>query len=75
VATSWRGEVPDVARPWPPMLLCPLDASADELLRAAGKRAAYFLVAANHPNTVAEVGRRLVGPLRMPDFPDWINTT
>jgi alkanesulfonate monooxygenase SsuD/methylene tetrahydromethanopterin reductase-like flavin-dependent oxidoreductase (luciferase family) len=75
VATSWHREVPQVARPWPPMLLCPGDVRADELLQAAGGRATYFLIGANTPAAVAEAGRRLMGPLRMPDFPDWINAT
>jgi len=73
VANAWRRELPHVARPWPPLLLCPADVRADDLLRAAGDRAAYFLFAADQPDAVAETGRWLVGPLRMPDFPDWIN--
>jgi Luciferase-like monooxygenase len=75
VATSWRRKVPHVARPWPPMLLCPGDIRADELVQAAGGRAAYFLIGASTPAAVAEAGRRLMGPLRMPEFPDWINAT
>jgi hypothetical protein len=53
--------------------MCPAGVPPGELLQAAGNRAVYFLVAAASPKQVAEAGRRLVGPLRMPDFPDWIN--
>jgi luciferase-like monooxygenase len=72
-AVEWLGEVPQTARPWPPIVMCRPGVPAADLLRAAGGRAAYFLVAADSTKQVAEAGRRLVGPLRMPEFPDWIN--
>jgi len=53
--------------------LCPGDVTAGDLLRAAGEAAAYFLVDASSPGNVRSAGRRLVGPLRMPGFPEWIN--
>jgi hypothetical protein len=55
------------------MVLCPGEVAAEDLLRAAGETAAYFLVEASSPEDVRESGRRLAGPLRMPGFPDWIN--
>ena len=55
------------------MLLCPGDVAAADLLRAAGKAASYFLVDASSPENVRSAGWRLVGPLRMPGFPEWIN--
>lgn len=51
----------------PDLVLCPRGAEADDLISAAGDHAGYFLV----PDV--RDGRRLVGPLRMPGFPDWIN--
>ena len=72
-AVEWPGELPHLARPWPPVVMCEAGLSPDDLLRASGGRAAYFLVAAVAAEEVAEAGRRLVGPLRMPEFPDWIN--
>lgn len=65
--------VPGAAGRWPGMLLCAAGAAAHELLTAAGDGAGYFLVAARNPDEVAAAGRRLAGPLRMPDFPDWVN--
>lgn len=58
---------------WPGMLLCGADVEANELLAAAGESAGYFLVATKTPDGAAAAGRRLAGPLRMPDFPAWIN--
>jgi alkanesulfonate monooxygenase SsuD/methylene tetrahydromethanopterin reductase-like flavin-dependent oxidoreductase (luciferase family) len=75
VAAGWS-EGAAAPRPlgrWPGMLLCPADVRAEDLLRAVGGRAAYFLVAARDPSEVAAAGRRLGGPLRMPEFPEWIN--
>lgn len=75
VAARWRpaAKVPLAAGRWPGMALCPADAQADDLLIAAGEGAGYFLVAARTPQEVAAAGRRLAGPLRMPEFPSWIN--
>jgi hypothetical protein len=53
--------------------MCSADVAADDLLRAAGDEAGYFLVAAQTAPEVVSAGRRLAGPLRMPDFPEWIN--
>jgi hypothetical protein len=72
-AVEWLGEVPQTSRPWPPIVMCRPDVSPANLLRAAGGRAAYFLIAAASAKEVADAGRRLVGSLRMPEFPDWIN--
>ena len=75
VEQSWLpgGRVPAATGRWPGMLLCPADVAADDLLSAAADEAGYFLVAAQTPQEVALAGRRLAGPLRMPDFPEWIN--
>ena len=74
VAATWQpgGAAPPSAGRWPAMLLCPDDVEASELLTVAGDSAPYFLVAANTRAEVVSAGRRLVGPLRMPEFPDWI---
>ena len=71
---TWRPgvKVPSTLGRWPGMLLCPNDLDSDVLLEAAGGKAAYFLIAAATPDEVIEAGRRLVGPLRMPEFPGWI---
>ena len=73
-AAQWAGGVaaPAPTGRWPGLLLCPGDSQADELLRSAGAEPAYFLVSAVTPEDVVSIGRRLVGPLRMPEFPDWI---
>jgi len=75
VAQRWTrgGRVPPATGRWPGMVLCPADATADDLLSAAGGEAGYFLVDGRTPQAVASAGRRLAGPLRMPDFPEWIN--
>jgi len=75
VAASWRDGslAPPASGRWPGMLLCPEEIAAAALLAAAGEAAPYFVVAAPTPEAVAEVGRRLAGPLRMPAFPAWIN--
>lgn len=65
--------VPAATGRWPGMLLCPMDVEASDLLAAAGETAGYFVVAAITPGEVISAGRRLAGPLRMPDFPGWIN--
>jgi alkanesulfonate monooxygenase SsuD/methylene tetrahydromethanopterin reductase-like flavin-dependent oxidoreductase (luciferase family) len=72
-AGEWPAPVAHSSRPWPPILICPGSVRPDELLRAAGPRAVYFLIAATSTEQVADAGRRLIGPLRMPEFPEWIN--
>ncbi|MGH7763866.1 MAG: hypothetical protein ACREOM_05560, partial [Candidatus Dormibacteraceae bacterium] len=59
---------------WPGMLLCGNEARAADLVAAAGSAAGYFVVESQTPAQAAAVGRRLAGPLRMPDFPEWIDT-
>ena len=75
VATNFlRGAaVPAATGRWPGMLLCTGDVEANDLLAAAGESAGYFVIAAKTADEVASAGRRLAGPLRMPDFPAWIN--
>jgi alkanesulfonate monooxygenase SsuD/methylene tetrahydromethanopterin reductase-like flavin-dependent oxidoreductase (luciferase family) len=58
---------------WTGMLLCPNDVQPADALAAAGDIGAYFMVAAENLAQVTSAGRRLAGPLRMPDFPAWIN--
>jgi alkanesulfonate monooxygenase SsuD/methylene tetrahydromethanopterin reductase-like flavin-dependent oxidoreductase (luciferase family) len=65
--------VPAATGRWPGMLLCPANVEPNDLLAAAGEGAGYFVVAAETPEEVASAGRRLAGPLRMPEFPAWIN--
>ena len=65
--------VPGATGRWPGMLLCGADVEANDLLAAAGESAGYFVVTADTPEEVAAAGRRLAGPLRMPDFPAWIH--
>jgi hypothetical protein len=74
-AVTWKqgGSVPATSGRWPGLLLCPEGAAPGDLLEAARDAAAYFVVAARTPADVAETGRRLAGPLRMPAFPGWIN--
>lgn len=74
VATRWqpRAAAPRPSGRWPVMLLCPGEVEASDLLTAAGDSSPYFLVVANTPAEAASAGRRLVGPLRMPEFPEWI---
>jgi alkanesulfonate monooxygenase SsuD/methylene tetrahydromethanopterin reductase-like flavin-dependent oxidoreductase (luciferase family) len=75
VAVRWSKGVraPAPASRLPGMLLCPGDLAPNDLLDAAGGVAAYFVVDATSPQQAASAGRRLVGPLRMPEFPAWIN--
>jgi alkanesulfonate monooxygenase SsuD/methylene tetrahydromethanopterin reductase-like flavin-dependent oxidoreductase (luciferase family) len=65
--------VPAANGRWTGMLLCPNDVQPAEALAAAGDIGAYFVVAAENLAQVTSAGRRLAGPLRMPDFPAWIN--
>jgi alkanesulfonate monooxygenase SsuD/methylene tetrahydromethanopterin reductase-like flavin-dependent oxidoreductase (luciferase family) len=75
LAAVWSAgaRVPPATGRVPGMLLCQASADPGDLLRAAGDSAGYFLVGAETPRDVASSGRRLVGPLRMPGFPEWIN--
>jgi hypothetical protein len=57
----------------PRAILCPNTVEPADLLAAAGDQPGYFIVEAATPGEVRTTGRRLVGPLRMPDFPAWIN--
>jgi alkanesulfonate monooxygenase SsuD/methylene tetrahydromethanopterin reductase-like flavin-dependent oxidoreductase (luciferase family) len=57
----------------PELVLCRASVEASELLAAAGEEPAYFVVEAATPVEVRATGRRLAGPLRMPDFPAWVN--
>jgi len=54
-------------------VLCAQYVEPAALLSAAGEEAAYFVVSASTPADVIDAGRRLVGPLRMPEFPDWVH--
>lgn len=74
VATRFaRGSgVPAATGRWPGMLLCPADVQPNDLLLAAGESVGYFVVAADNLEDVVASGRRLAGPMRMPDFPPWI---
>jgi alkanesulfonate monooxygenase SsuD/methylene tetrahydromethanopterin reductase-like flavin-dependent oxidoreductase (luciferase family) len=65
--------VPAANGRWTGMLLCPNEVQPIDALAAAGDLGAYFVVAAENLAQVTSAGRRLVGPLRMPDFPAWIN--
>ncbi len=75
VAARWEAgaKVPAATGRWPGMLLCPAEVEPIDLLSAAGEGAGYFVIAARNPREAAVAGRRLSGPLRMPEFPDWIN--
>jgi alkanesulfonate monooxygenase SsuD/methylene tetrahydromethanopterin reductase-like flavin-dependent oxidoreductase (luciferase family) len=75
IATHFKrgATVPAATGRWPGMLLFPGDVEPAEVLLAAGESAGYFVVAAETAEAVASAGRRLAGPLRMPDFPQWIN--
>jgi alkanesulfonate monooxygenase SsuD/methylene tetrahydromethanopterin reductase-like flavin-dependent oxidoreductase (luciferase family) len=57
----------------PRAVLCPSTVEPADLLAATGDQAGYFIVEAATAGEVRATGRRLVGPLRMPDFPAWIN--
>jgi len=75
VAAQWRqgAKAPSATGRWPGMLLCPTEVEPNDLLSAVGEGAGYFVVAARNPHEAALAGRRLAGPLRMPEFPDWVN--
>jgi alkanesulfonate monooxygenase SsuD/methylene tetrahydromethanopterin reductase-like flavin-dependent oxidoreductase (luciferase family) len=75
VSARWKtgARLPRATGRWPGMLLCPADVEASDLLEAAGEAAGYFLVRASTADEVMSAGSRLAGPLRMPEFPDWIN--
>jgi len=57
----------------PELMFSPADVTSAELLTGAGNHAGYFVVDASTPDEVRAAGRRLAGPLRMPDFPAWVN--
>jgi hypothetical protein len=57
----------------PRAVLCPSSVEPADLLTAAGDQAGYFIVEAATPVEVRATGRRLAGPLRMPEFPAWVN--
>jgi alkanesulfonate monooxygenase SsuD/methylene tetrahydromethanopterin reductase-like flavin-dependent oxidoreductase (luciferase family) len=75
VAARWKAgmRVPVASGRWPGMVLCPAETPANDLLEAARDTAGYFLVDAATADDVRSAGRRLAGPLRMPEFPDWVN--
>jgi alkanesulfonate monooxygenase SsuD/methylene tetrahydromethanopterin reductase-like flavin-dependent oxidoreductase (luciferase family) len=75
VAANFKraARVPAATGRWPGMLLCPADVEPSDLLAAAGEGAGYFVVSAETPEEVVSTGRRLAGPLRMPEFPAWVN--
>jgi len=75
LAVSWSSGLrpPAAVGRWPVVVLCGEDVPAAALLEAAGEGSAYFLVKAATPESAAAAGRRLAGPLRMPDFPDWVH--
>jgi alkanesulfonate monooxygenase SsuD/methylene tetrahydromethanopterin reductase-like flavin-dependent oxidoreductase (luciferase family) len=59
----------------PRVVMCPSTVEPADLLAAAGDQAGYFIVDATTPADAKAAGRRLAGPLRMPEFPDWISST
>ena len=75
LAVRWRGDLrlPAAVGRWPAAVLCGEDVPVAGLLEAAGGGSAYFLVQAPTPQAAEAAGRRLAGPLRMPDFPEWVN--
>ena len=75
IAVPWSSglRTPAAVGRWPALVLCGDDVPADRMLETAGETAPYFLVRATTPEAARSAGRRLAGPLRMPDFPDWVN--
>lgn len=75
IAAHWRlhAKVPAPAGRWPGMLLCPARVEPGALLESAGDRAGYFAVSVETIEEIKDAGTRLIGPLRMPEFPGWIN--
>jgi luciferase-like monooxygenase len=75
VAWRWRHGLAFGATRWrlPQAVLCPSTVQPADLLAAAGDQAGYFIVEASTPGDVRATGRRLAGPLRMPEFPAWLN--
>ena len=73
-ARPWNGgeALPPPAGRWPGMAFCAPGAEAAEMLASAGEDACYFVVAARSAEELEAAGRRLAGPLRMPEFPDWV---
>ena len=75
LAAGWQrnAKVPVASGRWSGMMLCPNNVEPAALLAAAGDDAGYFVVTAENEDEIASAGRRLAGPLRMPEFPDWVN--
>ena len=76
VALPWHTGLAFGPSRWrlPRAVLCPSSVASEDLLAAAGDQAGYFIVDAGTPVEVRAAGRRLAGPLRMPDFPDWVGS-
>jgi alkanesulfonate monooxygenase SsuD/methylene tetrahydromethanopterin reductase-like flavin-dependent oxidoreductase (luciferase family) len=74
LAFQWSSELrePGAVGRWPALVACGPNVSAEELLLTASSGSPYFIVGAASPAEVAAIGRRLAGPLRMPDFPEWV---
>lgn len=73
LANRWRPGINLQSHYLPDLLLCSSDVDVEQAVRSAADRPGYFVVDARTPGVVAEAGRRLAGPLRMPAFPVWIN--
>jgi alkanesulfonate monooxygenase SsuD/methylene tetrahydromethanopterin reductase-like flavin-dependent oxidoreductase (luciferase family) len=74
LGSSWHAGLSlEAGRRIPRLVLCPQYVEPADLVAAAGEHSGYFVVSASTPADVADAGRRLVGPLRMPDFPDWVH--
>ena len=75
LAVEWQrnGKVTAASGRWPGMLVCPKEIEPAALLTAVGDASGYFVVAGEKEDDIASAGKRLGGPLRMPEFPDWIN--
>lgn len=75
LAVSWSTDLrlPAAVGRWSAVVLCGPDVRVERMLEVAGEGSPYFLVQAATPQAAAAAGRRLAGPLRMPDFPEWAN--
>jgi len=73
LAKRWEPGLKLGADAIPDLVLCSGDVNVADLLNAASGHAGYFLVTAGSAQEVMAAGRRMVGPLRMPEFPDWVN--
>ena len=76
VAWRWHSGLAFGPTRWrlPRAVLCPGSVASEDLLAAAGDQAGYFIVDAGTPVEARAAGRRLAGPLRMPEFPDWVGS-